>query len=75
MCSRQKVEINAHVCGILIWLQAVNAVVPSAYSARLLRTQAAITTGPDMLQNRIRSDVRRPEIKKIHAIIRHGSQL
>ncbi len=48
--------------------QAVNtlvAVAPSAYiyNARLLQTQAAIATGPVMPRNRIRSDLRRPEIQ------------
>ncbi len=49
--------------------QAINtraAVAFSAYnnSARLLRSQAAIARGPVMPENRIRSDLRRPEIQK-----------
>ncbi len=71
-CSHKKVEINMHVPGILIGLQRRRLLTRMrrllqafiyTYSARLLRTQAAIATGPVMHQNRIRSDLRRPEIQ------------
>ncbi len=43
---------------------AVNAPAAVASSAWLLRSQAAIARGPVMPQNRIRSNLRRPEIHK-----------
>ncbi len=68
-CSRQKVEINAHVRG---WLQRrrplmrVRRFLPAPIIIALgyCEVKVAIARGPVIPQNRIRSDLRRPEIQK-----------